>query len=70
MYPEEFKHRVYKTKVSGMASSFKELNQIVAENPGSEIDVIYENLKPIIVIVFPTQEDCLAFTLKKGSNYV
>lgn len=69
-YPEEFTHRVYKTRKSGWNSVYKDLDEIVKNNPGSEIDVIYENLKPIVVIVFATPEDCLAFTLTNGINYV
>ena len=68
--PEEFSHRVYKTGLGAFSSRMKKLDEIVKNNPGSEIDMIYENLKPIIVIVFETQEDCLAFTLKYGENYV
>jgi len=68
--PTEFSHRVFKTRISGMTSSLKKLNEITNAWPGSEIDVIYENLKPIVVIVFETQEDCLAFTLKYGKEYV
>ncbi len=69
-YPAEFSCRVYRTRLSGMTSSLKPLDKIVENYPGTEIDVIFEDLKPIVVIVFPTQEDCLAFTLKYGKNYV
>lgn len=68
--PEEFKNRVCKTKLSGLGSSFKQLDQIRNEWQGSVIDVIYENAKPIVVVVFETPEDCLAFTLKYGKEYV
>jgi len=69
-YPEEFLNRVYRTRVSGLGGSLKKLYEICTQNSESEIDVVYENLKPIVVIVFATQEDCLAFTLKYGKNYV
>jgi hypothetical protein len=69
-YPDEFLHRVYKTRLRGMHFNGKKLDEIIKNIPGSEIDVIYEDLKPIVVIVFETQEDCLAFTLKHGTNYV
>lgn len=68
--PAEFSHRVFKTRSSGIGGNLKRLNEITNNWPGSEIDVIYENLKPIIVIVFETQEDCLAFTLRYGKEYV
>ena len=48
----------------------KRLDEIIKSEPETYVDVIYENLKPIVVIVFPTQEDCLAFTLKNGTKYV
>lgn len=66
--PEEFKNRVYKTKLSGLFGARIFEIQKLAE--GAEIDVIYENNRPVIVIVFETQEDCLAFTLKYGNKYV
>lgn len=69
-YPDEFTHRVYKTNVRGIAALPKRLGEIIKSEPETYVDVIYENLKPIIVIVFPTQEDCLAFTLKNGTKYV
>lgn len=68
--PAEFSGRVLKTKLNGLISSSKQLNQIQNLAEGSEIDVIYENGKAIVVIVFETQEDCLAFTLKYGKDYV
>ena len=41
--------------------------------PGSEIDIVYESVngepKAVEVLVFETQEDCLAFTLKYGHKY-
>ena len=69
-YPDEFIHRVYKTKLSALCGLPKRLDEITISNPDSYVDVIYENLKTVIVIVFPTQEDCLAFTLKNGTNYI
>lgn len=72
--PEEFRHRVYKTKLSGFGTSFIKLDQIRKKWQGSEIDVIYEgtgtNHRPVVVVVFETPEDCLAFTLKYGKEYV
>ncbi len=68
--PEELSHRVCKTKLSGLGSSFNRLDQIRKEWQGSEIDVIYENARPIVVVVFESPEDCLAFTLKYGNEYV
>jgi hypothetical protein len=69
-YPDEFINRVYRTKLSGLSSSLKKLDEICLQNPESEIDIVYENLKAVVVIVFATQEDCLAFTLKYGKDYV
>jgi hypothetical protein len=69
--PEEFAGRICKTKLSGMSSSFKKLDQLIKEWPGSEIDVVFENReKALVVIVFETTEDCLAFKLKYGNDYV
>jgi hypothetical protein len=68
--PDEFSHRVCKTKLSGLFSDFKKCDQIEKDWPGSEIDVVYENGRAIVVVVFETQEDCLAFTLKYGKEYV
>lgn len=67
--PDEFANRIYRTRFSGLLCSAKELNQIQNLAEGSEIDVIYENGKAIVVLVFETQEDCLAFTLKYGGKY-
>jgi hypothetical protein len=69
-YPEEFLHRIYKTRFNGMGRNPKKLDEIVKDWPGSEIDVVYENLKPIVVIVFETAEDNLSFTLQHGDKYV
>jgi len=68
--PTELTHRVCKTKLSGLGQSFKRLDQIRKEWQGSEIDVVYENARPIVVVVFESPEDCLAFTLKYGKEYV
>jgi hypothetical protein len=68
--PAEFSGRVVKTRISGLNASFRKLDEIRKEWQGSEIDVIYENAKPIVVIVFENTEDCLAFTLKYGKEYV
>jgi hypothetical protein len=68
--PAEFSGRVFQTKVSGLGDTSKSLSRIIKSWPGSEIDVVYENLKPIVVIVFESREDCLAFTLKYGKEYV
>lgn len=68
-YPVEFINRVYKTRFSGLSGSWGELDQIQKLAEGSEIDVIYENGRAIVVLVFETQEDCTAFTLKYGNKY-
>jgi len=67
--PAEFTNRVFKTKLSGMLSAGKQLTEIQKLAEGSEIDVLYENGRPIVVLVFETQEDCLAFNLKYGNKY-
>jgi len=67
--PTEFINRVYKTRFSGLTYSNKELTQIVKLTEGSEIDVVFEDGCAVLVIVFETQEDCLAFTLKYGNKY-
>lgn len=68
--PAEFTNRVYKTKVTGTSMNLEKLSKITEQWPGSEIDVLYESGKPIVVLVFETQEDCLAFTLKYGDKHV
>jgi len=68
-YPAEFINLIYKTRFSGLGSSFKDLDQIQNLAEGSEIDVIIENGRAIVVLVFETQEDCLAFNLKYGDKY-
>jgi len=67
--PPEFSNRVYRTRFSGLGTSFGNLDQITKLAEGSEIDVIYENGRAIVVLVFETQEDCTAFTLKYGNKY-
>jgi hypothetical protein len=73
--PDEFIGRVCKTKLPGLISNYKKFDKIIEEWPGSELDVIYERVKSHevearIVVVFETTEDCLAFTLKYGKEYV
>jgi hypothetical protein len=72
--PAEFSGRVCKTRLSGFNASFKRLDEIRKEWQGSEIDVVYEGTglthKPVVVVVFETTEDCLAFKLKYGNEYV
>jgi hypothetical protein len=67
--PPEFAGRVVKTRLSGLGSSSKRLSEIVKVWPGSEIDVIYEESRAIVVVVFESTEDCLAFKLKYGDTY-
>ena len=68
--PDEFVGRVVKTKLNGLTSDFKKLDQIRKEWEGSEIDVVYENAHSIVVVVFQTSEDALAFKIKYGDEYV
>lgn len=69
--PEEFKNRVFKTKLSPCTYyQDKKLSQILAEFSESEIDVLYENLRPILVLVFQSEIDLLAYRLKYGDEYV
>lgn len=68
--PDEFKGRVVKTRLGGLTSNPTQLDEIKKLWPGAEIDVVYENLKPIIVVVFESSEDCLVFKLKYGDKYV
>jgi hypothetical protein len=67
--PAEFSNRVVKTRLSGLSASFKKLDEIRKEWQGSEIDVLYEDGRPIVVVVFESEMDCLAFTLKYGKEY-
>ena len=68
--PPEFTHRVFKTRFTGLISNFNRFDLIRENWPGSEIDVLYEGAQPVVVVVFETPEDCLAFTLKYGKEYV
>lgn len=67
--PDELIGRVCKTKMSGLNGSFSKLDQIRSEWQGSEIDVVYENGRSIVVVIFESSEDCLAFKLKYGDMY-
>lgn len=67
--PDEFVGRVIKTNLTGLGSSFRKLDEIRKEWQGSEIDVVYENGSPIVVIVFESTVDCLAFKLRYGEGY-
>lgn len=68
--PDEFVHRIVKTRMTFFGSDIEKINEIKKYFPGIELNIIHENLQRIIVLVFKTQEDCLAFTLKYGNNYV
>lgn len=68
--PAEFIGRVYKTRSTALGSNMKRLSEIKEQWPGSEIDVVYEDQRPIIVLVFESTMDCLAFKLKYGNEYV
>lgn len=73
--PDEFAGRVVKTKMVGVSMNFKKFDKIRKEWPGSEIDVIYEKVegdepKPLIVVIFESTVDCMAFKLKYGNEYV
>lgn len=67
--PDEFVGRICKTRLGIASNNFRNFDQIKKEWPGSEIDVIYESLRPIISVVFKSTEDCLAFKLKYGDMY-
>lgn len=67
--PDELAGRICKTRLRGLTSGFKKLDEIRKQWPGSEIDVVYENGSSIIVMVFESREDCLAFKLKYGEYY-
>jgi len=67
--PDELVGRVAKTRLSGAISGFRKLDEIRKLWQVAEIDVVYENLDPIIVVVFESTEDCLAFKLKYGDDY-
>ena len=67
--PDEFRGRVVKTRLNGLTTSFKRYDEIQKLWPESEIDVLYEDGKAFVVIVFESTEDCLAFKLKYGDKY-
>lgn len=66
----EFSGRICKTKLSVLSPNFKKKDEIMKEWQGSEIDILYEDGRPIVVVVFESQIECLAFTLKYGKEYV
>ena len=68
--PTEFSNRVYRTRIKAIGGDLKKLDEITKQWPGSEVDILYEGINPTVVLVFDSQEDCLAFTLKYGTNYV
>lgn len=68
--PVEFSGRVIRTRLNALTGNFEKINQITKEWQGSEIDVIFENNKATVVLVFESQEDTLAFKLKHGDDYV
>ncbi|MFI5405733.1 MAG: hypothetical protein ACHQ1D_04385 [Nitrososphaerales archaeon] len=67
--PDEFRGRVVKTRLNGLTTSFKRYDEIQKLWPESEIDVVYEDGKAFVVVVFESTEDCLAFKLKYGDKY-
>ena len=67
--PAEFAGRVVKTRFGDSVRDRHSLSEVVKDWPESYIDVVYENLKPIVVVVFESTEDCLAFKLKYGDRY-
>lgn len=67
--PEQFPGRIYRTRFSALTSTFKDFDQIRDFAEGTEIGAIYENGHIKVVIVFKTQEDCVAFKLKYGDKY-
>jgi hypothetical protein len=71
--PDSFKNRVFRTRFSSLTLYLEKQSQMDNIPPGSEIDVVYESahgeINPIIVLVFETPEDCLAFTLSHGHKY-
>lgn len=68
--PAEFINRVQRTRLKGLSSSFKRMDEIRNEWPGSDLDVVYENGKSIVVLVFESEIDKTAYILKYGNNYV
>jgi len=68
--PAEFSGRVIKTRLGISNRNSKKVSEIQKEFLGSELDVIYESANAIIVLVFETTEDCLAYKLKYGDDYV
>lgn len=71
-FPAEFSQRIYKTRLGLLFNDLKKINETIKDWQGSYTDVVYEgtDLRPRIVIVFETAEDCTAFTLIHGRKYV
>ena len=70
--PEEFINRVVETNLRGLHTpATNKLYELLTEYKDSYIDVTYDDkLISRIVIVFESTEDCLAFKLKYGKDYV
>ncbi len=72
--PAEFSGRVCKTKKGWLSINPRIESEIQKSWPDSYLDVVFENLngkiETITVIVFESTEDCLAFRLRYGDDYV
>jgi hypothetical protein len=68
--PDELSGRIYRTRFTGRFTEIEKMNQLLKDWPNSELDVTYENLQPVVYFIFESSEDCLAFKLKYGENYV
>lgn len=73
---KEFYHRIYKPKLSPFLSYRLDeaRKDLLTISPNAEIDTIYEDdgngfVKPVLVFVFETAEDCLSFALTYGGKY-
>jgi hypothetical protein len=68
--PAEFIGRVIKTRFGIFSGIMEKLSEIQKDFPGTYVDVVYENMTSKRVLVFESNEDCTAYLLKYGKDYV
>lgn len=67
--PAEFSNRVIHLRKIKAFYPLRLLSEIKKSAPNSEIDVVLENGSTKYVLVFNSEEDCLAWKLKYGGKY-
>ena len=68
--PAQLIGRVCKTKITGIQNILEKISEIQNLYPNSKVKVMFDNKKPVVVVIFDNEEDCLEFKLKYGEDYV